>query len=384
MTPPPTSAPAPRHRLTAAVLALAALLLSATAHATVTVLTSDGRLLEGTLRSESDSVLVLTQRTGPAVRIDPARILLLRNSALSTSLPARGVVLTSGTAFPVAAFGTLESAARTARKLTLTLPSGRNLEIPLSALSMLTFSAPTSGAAHPFPPGDVPGLLLRSGDFYDGELLALTQERIDIASTLFGDRDFSPTTEAAALRLRPAAQPRAAVLVRLADGTTARSAAFSHRAAAFHFDDPVLGQLSSPLANLALLDATDGKLTPLTSGNPRPPLLRGNTPWPASSPPILIPPGGEATLALPPKANALFARLGVPAHILPTSAVRVSILLDNVRVYRSPPLNSLDDPITLSLSVAGKQTLTLRTEPEAADQSPPPACLADAVLTQQP
>jgi hypothetical protein len=104
--------------------------------------------------------------------------------------------------------------------------------------------------------GERAGLLLRSGDFSEGEFQSLRDGRIVLGSVLFGVSEFSILDEADALVLRKVAAPAEAPVVRLE--TQAGSILLASQASLADdklvLDVPGLGEVRVGLAEIASLE----------------------------------------------------------------------------------------------------------------------------------
>lgn len=362
----------------ATLLALAALPARAD-----TLVTLDGRLLQGTVRLDPSGTFVVSNSAGPIARVELSQLLAFRDQNASAAFLRRGVVLTSGSALAIDRL--LKSDPRTLR---VARPApAEPLDLPLASVATLVFAGSPSLR---FPAHDTPGALLTSGDFFEGDLLSASDQRLVVGSTLFGDRTFDPGKDLVAVRLRAAALPVAPFVVRLTDGTVARASALKSADDRLTFDDPAFGPLSATRFDIAeILAAPGDRLAPLFDTSVAPasgvaPALRGPpAPWPVPASPlpsVAMPAGTDRTIELAGRASAVFLRVGVPAALLPARSIRFVALLDGDIVYRSPPLTSVDDAVLIALSTDGRQRLTLRVESDM--PTPSEGLWSDALLVR--
>jgi hypothetical protein len=310
--------------------------------------------------------------------VDVSRVLSAEFDG-STPYLRRGVVLASGTAFPV------EQIARGEKgKVRLTREGGTRLDLAPADLATIVFDA--SGPLV-FPPGDTPGALLTTGDFFEGDLISLHSSRLTLGSTLFGERDFDIERELTALRLRRPASPRDGYVVRLADGTVARTSALRAERGRLSFDDAVVGALSAVRDDVREVRLASDVLVPLLAPGARavlrsnlPARLRGVAAWGPRAESVVLAPGSDLTIDLPEGATAVLLRAGLPSALLPTARYRVEVFTDGVRAFRGNPLTSLDDPQTLTLPVTGRKQLTLRLDAPAGTE----VIVTDAVAVRGP
>jgi hypothetical protein len=72
----------------------------------------------------------------------------------------------------------------------------------------------------------------------------------------------------------------------------------------------------------------------------------------------------------------------VPDSVLPSSAVRLVIVVDSKDVYRSDALTSLDEAVSIALGVAGAQSVELRVEAVGPHPLAPSLFLVEPALIQ--
>lgn len=395
-----------------------------------TLLTLDGRILEGVGRFEAGKV-VFVQRTGPTVRLELADVLLWQrhaplepparaagpSSARAATRPpslAQGVRFRSGEAV----VGTPAAIVDGRLRLTLTDgPARREVALPVSEVSEIVFPVSVSGPPAPDPPPRVPdvvpadfvGARLAGGDLIEGELAHLTADRIVLRSVLFGERSFPRPGPVVSVRLagvdvtwglQRTLPPE--WRVRLADGSVVHAdrltfaaagdrLRLADRAARVHEPGPEqLVELSRPRRVRA---SDDARLRgPAALPSALPPRLRGHAPWAdlptavddAPSPnqpagrPVLPGDGGALHLELD-GATAVYCRLGVPKGLLPGRRARFAIELDGQRAAITPAVSSIDAPLRVALNTAGKRTLTFRLLPEPGELRPVEGVVADLV-----
>ena len=97
------------------------------------------------------------------------------------------------------------------------------------------------------------GVLLRSGDFVDGEFSGLKDGRITISSVLFGKKEFAVEEEAVALVLRPVRKRTAAFEVHCVDGSVLRVSGLKLAPAGAQVDVPAAGKFVVPAKNLSTI-----------------------------------------------------------------------------------------------------------------------------------
>lgn len=355
------------------LLAASLLLLTASASLADIVITTDGRILDGAARFEDASAITVVQRTGPNVRLELSKVLLLQ-STQSPRLKC-GVRLTSGSVVAATAIVSLDD-----RNLRV-LRGDQPIDIPTATVAEIIVP-PTANVTPPnLPPGQAPGVLLAKGDFFEGDIDSLAGGRVVVSSALFGDRTFVLGDEVVALRLRPIPKSNDASQWRivLVDGSVARPDSIGAEKGRLMFTDPVSGPTSVPRESVMEMRAPASRTIPLAPVSPTKtlpsgltPALRFAAPWEkpgdklATGPAVPLSLNGraDATLDLGDRFSAVYLRAGLPVGHLPGVTVRVSVLLDGVRLFRSAPMTATDDPLLLAIPATGKKTLTLRAEVE--------------------
>lgn len=361
---------------------VAVLLAVCTARAD-TLLTADGRLLEGRAGFDGTAVM-LTPSAGPAVRVELENVIVLRVDPPAELTVAgrlkRGVVLTSGDVVPLEAIVRLEG-----KTLRTVRSGGVTLDVPIETVAVLVMDG--LGASARFPDTDAPGVLLKSEDFFEGELLAAGEGRWTIGSTLFGDRTFDAAREVVAARLR-AVVPGVggSTLVRLIDGTVSRPTAVSLKAGELVFTDRSVGPMTAGRGQLLELRPGGARLLPLdfgpTEGTLRArggAMLRGpSAVWWSTGSRTVLTLDAETAVTLDPTATAVFLRVGVPSDLLPGQQIRFVVSLDGKPVSRTTLLSSVDDAVALVVPCQGGQRLAIRIESESGPQGAA-GVVADAV-----
>lgn len=345
------------------ILSVSLLLVSALSRAD-TLLTTEGRMLEGVVRIEGGGAgLIMVPRSGSSLHAEADKIISLTMSA-RTIKRERGVLLTGGAFIPIDSFLKLQG-----NVLRMTRSGGVTFDLLLTQASLLLFD---DAAGLQMPGGDTPGVLLASGDFFEGELSALNDHTLTLTSTLFGERHFRTDREVVAIRLRNAGAPQGKWIVRLTNGTVARASGVQIAGGVLQFDDPAAGPMTATLNELVELRRGESPLTPLQPRDTRaraefPLWLRGPRPPWATDPDksggtILLQGPAPHELELDNSVKAVLLRGGVPGAMVPSRALRLSVLVDGKSIFRSAPLTSVDDAVMLSVPVAGKKTLTLQVE----------------------
>ena len=94
------------------------------------------------------------------------------------------------------------------------------------------------------------GVLLASGDFFEGEFASLEKDRLEMSSVLFGHRSFKLGDQVIALVLADPSPATAAFTVRTTDGSELRAPFVTPEPNAVAFVDPTLGPCRIPVSQL--------------------------------------------------------------------------------------------------------------------------------------
>jgi len=94
------------------------------------------------------------------------------------------------------------------------------------------------------------GVLLASGDFFEGEFASLEKDRLEMSSVLFGHRSFKLGDQVIALVLADPSPATAPFTVRTTDGSELRAPFVTPEPNAVAFVDPTLGPCRIPVSQL--------------------------------------------------------------------------------------------------------------------------------------
>src|SRR5206468_3395170 len=94
------------------------------------------------------------------------------------------------------------------------------------------------------------GVLLTSGDFFDGEFKAIENGRVKMSSVLFGLRTFNLSNEVSVVVLRDIAAPRSQFEIRTRDGSVLQAKSIAVQQDNLYIVDVALGGFRIPLADL--------------------------------------------------------------------------------------------------------------------------------------
>jgi hypothetical protein len=349
--------------------------------------TLDGRVIGGDVTLETGSVVIATPKNGaPSVRADIQDVLIATFGPGDAVPPAdelltRGVVMSDGTALAADRFERVDD-----RTVRFTRSEGRDpktaaqsaapsVEVTVDTrdVARIVFDA-LSGQLLSRIPSARSGVLLASGDFVEGEFESADSGRVKITSVLFGRQSFEIGRQALAVVLRerkgqPGTGAAARYVVRLTDGSTleAKSVAMNERGVVA-ITTLTFGPLQVLPNQLLEIRAAGESLVPLAS----------LTATPQAAVDITMPAGSLLTVELDGKYASLVARVGVPTALVPSRRVRFIALVDGKERFRSNELTSVDDPVSIAISLRDARTLTLRVE------SPPGHELGAAGLWTNP
>lgn len=360
------------------LLALLAVTGSLRADVLVTI---DGKSLEGTVRFESDRV-VLNPRSGPPVKVALAEVLRLRIGNAPEPRLSSGLIFENG-----ARFGVREFLAYDGRTLRLRGDDGAERVVALAAIAEFIFS---DRAASSSPPGE-PGAILGNGDFFAGELSSIRDGQATISSVLFGLRRFRIGAEVQSIWLRPSRPLRADRLLTLADGSRFDASSATVHEGKLMVDHLVNGRIALQpsevhelrlgghrVAQLTALKSTGGNLAGLF---PTHRVVSGSD-GAADLPRLEQRVGSQLSFDLPDGVRTFVADVGASPGTLPLASLRFIVLADGRPVARSELVSSMDPPRTLAASVRDARKLTLLVETEPSLDLPIRGVWIDPVLVR--
>jgi hypothetical protein len=299
-------------------------------------------------------------RAAPAAAVDSAP-----PTPILTSVK-EGVMLRSGT---LLAGAQIESADNG----TLRLGRGglRGETLSLVNVARIIFKELSPDAVAKIPPRRT-GVLLKEGDFVEGEFKSLRDGRITLSSLIFGLQRFDVRDKALALVLSDLEAARAEMILRTRDGSVYMAKSVTPQNGRLVIQDPLAGEFSINIRDVAQLSAGAGRLTPLADIKPQAaaglsidstgiglPMNLAGVPCERG---LTVAAGSSATWDLAGGYRTLTFKCGVPKGVLPTAPVRFIVLADGKELYKSPPRTSQDEPLAASVSVKDAKSLTLKVE----------------------
>jgi len=281
--------------------------------------------------------------------------------------------------------------------LRFALPGRTGLSLPTPRIARLAFRPLTPSMLAQLPP-NTPGVLLVGGDFFEGQVGRLTAKDVQVDSLIFGPRSFGLQREVAAIVLQDAAAEPAEYAVRTDDGSEYMAGSVSVENGKLVVTDRVVGRFEleprqlreiryggdrarslTDLSPTAAGGAADDAVQVDAAVNGLPPRMLD-----ASPQRVVAMAGGAATVyPLDGQYKTMLAVASVPAAAAPGGQVQfVALGDDGKELFRSPPRTSTDDPLPVTLKVAGVKQLTLKVEPVAGGL-PLPGLWGDPILTKQ-
>jgi hypothetical protein len=339
----------------------AALLFAAAAAPGDTVRTTAGRAYAGTVSIDGHAL-----RVGPTTM--PVGDVLEVTLGRAVRTGRQSCVLANGSTLAGRVEGIDDRIVR------VTMPAMGTVPVPVDRVARVCFG-PVPGELLAKVPGDGGrGLLLRDGDFFDGQLAGFDGANVTMTSPLLGEATFGVADRAAALVLRPAGRPEGAWVVRTTDGSVLVADDLSLTNGSVRVTVAGVGPMAVRLADVAsiraggerftsLADLTPARGSPTVDGTPvgLPPRLVGGE---AVGRSVCVSAGAPVTYKLAGGYAAFAGRVGVPAGVVPMAGVRWSVRVDGrVVADGGAGRTSVDDPVWVGVPVAGAAELTLSVEP---------------------
>lgn len=269
------------------------------------------------------------------------------------------------------------------------------MRIPRTAVSRIVFSELTPELSTKIPEMGT-GVLLREGDFVEGELRTLKDGRVELSSVLFGLKRFEPRQQALAVAINPLEPARTRLIVRTSDGSVYLTRQLALQKDKVTVDDPAAGPLTFNRGDIAEISAGADRMDALASLKPSgiecvakdagdglistekwTRLLLGGIPVQSG---MIMTAGTSVSWDLGGQYRLLTLTCGVPNSVLPTASVRFAILADGKELFRSPARTSVDAPLPVSVNMKDVKKLTLQTQSTLAQPLPTPGVFAEASL----
>lgn len=294
----------------------------------------------------------------------------------------KGVILREGSKIACDILSANDSTTHVKRPLDPDLP------IPMSEISRIVWRGVNGKQSSSIPQGKT-GVLLTGGDFFEGTLAGLTDSKARISSVIFGLREFEASKIQALCLSAPKNAPTR-YIIKLSDGSTLLTDKIS-------IDK---SNLAAEIGGVGLVRFGRDKLTEIRAGESRYQSLADVRPSKSSDIQIVMPAGIEASIrstaaerfvgigaggsvswSVPGDAKIFSARLGVPDGVLPSTALRFVVKLDDREIYRSPEMTSLTDEISVAIPVSSAKAISVSVE-SAAGSFGGLALLADPAMVK--
>jgi hypothetical protein len=355
--------------LTTCICVLVCLLAFAAFALAGTLTTLDGQSYDGPISFEANNTLLVSPRNGAQKPVALSNV--LHATLVPESRPLwRGVVLTTGEAIAANSITRLDS-----DDVRLVRPGGIAVELAATDVASVIFRPITPVMQRHIPIGHA-GAVLDNGDFFEGDPAGFEANQVKISSVLFGIQSFDVGKQARAVVLQDAASPDANEVVRLVDGSVLLGKSASISQGRLTIDDARLGSITVEARTVAQISMGGDTLDTLTrlapskvDGTPIGYAIDATTAGVAIALLGTAPahgigqrPGVSLTWDVGGKYKSVIAKAGVPLEILPLQRLQFVVLADAKEVFRSPPISSVDDPVTIAVSLADVQTLTFRVE----------------------
>jgi regulation of enolase protein 1 (concanavalin A-like superfamily) len=270
----------------------------------------------------------------------------------------------------------------------------RHDNLPLAQVARVVFRDLSPEALAAIPPRTT-GLLLKEGDFVEGDFKGMRDGRLLISSVLFGLARFEPDHKAVALVLNDLDPAHSQMILRTHDGSVYFADSVTPEKDKLIIEDPAAGEFSVNRWDVTEISLGSGRTQSLAALRPAkivtPTPGQGYRVDPTGSDPRTALPGVavEHALTLAPNTAATWNLAGayrtftftaaVPRSASHTARLRFTVVGDDKELYKSPPQTSLDAPRLTSVSVKGVRALTLKVE--SADKNvPTPGLFANPSL----
>jgi hypothetical protein len=222
------------------------------------------------------------------------------------------------------------------------------------------------------------GVLLKEGDFVEGDFKGMRDGRIILSSVLFGLARFEPAHQAVALVLNDLDPSRPQMILHTHDGSVYCADSVAPEKDKLIIADPTAGKFTVNRWDVTEISLGSGRMQSLTALKPS----KIQTPTPGkgfnvdstgSELPRALPgvsvehaialaPGASATWNLAGGYRTFSFVAGVPRGASHTARLRFTLLADGKEVFKSPPQTSLDTPRVTAVNVKRVQSLTLKVE----------------------
>ncbi len=244
---------------------------------------------------------------------------------------------------------------------------GAERKIPRSAVSVMMFADLDANAAATLASARS-GVLLKSGDFFQGDVREMRDGRVTVDSILFGPRDFRVGDELLAAALGPAGESDGTFAVRAKGGIALRADAIAIDKNELTATVGGVGAVKVSAGDLRAVRLTGGRLGDLDAVASKRSALEGSVGVDTAAPSIHgegvagFIAGTKTDYALGGRYGRLLGQLAVSETMAPTSRLRCTVRGDGRELLKTGEVTSVDDPTSLSLDLRNIQTLSVIVE----------------------
>jgi hypothetical protein len=257
----------------------------------------------------------------------------------------------------------------------------RDLSVSTAGVAYLIPQQLPSAMASKIPPGR-PGVLLRSGDFFEGEVRYIRDGRVRVSSVLFGLRDFGFFDCLAVVYHDPAFLP-APYEIRCSDGSVLLASSFGieKEKDLVVVKDQSAGPLKVPVWDIQEIKCGAARYqylteTRLSRAELRPgmtladavavdTLPGGLSMWLEGQPVdhgLSMAGGTSLTYELGGSYKVFYCRTGIADGSPAGARLRFLVFVDGTEVFRSPDRASGEGAVDVAVDLAGARKITLRVE----------------------
>jgi hypothetical protein len=328
--------------------------------------TLDGKTYDGEIRLEGGQSIHIVDKDGRNSAVKLSHLLDASFDASPVSAMSRGVVLTDGTVLA----GSVDNIGD--KTVQVTPPECASLSVPVGRVARILFQSAPSELIDKAPAG-ASGLLLKGGDFFEGQIRGFNGRNIRIESALLGVAEFDTQDKAVALIFRPAKPLDGEIIIRTTNGGELAADHLSLDHGQLKFNAIGIGPMALPRKDLASIHTGGGRLIPLTEL--RPDAVEGDpaTGYQIDSTNIGLRPrlfgvdlkhavsvatGTTVTFSLDEKYDVFTAKVGPPADAVPMVQLRFAVIVDG-KESATATQSAVDDPAAFSVDIRHAKKLTL-------------------------
>lgn len=287
-------------------------------------------------------------------------------------------------------------------KVTFFRGERRDLSVDASLVARIYLPGLTQEAIAKLP-GNSTGVLMSSGDFYEGDIDRFADGKVMVSSVIFGPREFKISQEVSAILLRPFATDAkpADYIVQATDGSVFMADSLAGEAGKLALNDRHVGKLLIEPRSLREIRYGGDLLQWLADLRPRRVDASGARPAATGflidstifgpslqltgvtcDRGISLSAGSSVTYDLDGQYKSLLCLAGVPSNALPYAAAIFVVEADGKELFRSSPRTSLADPLPITIDTQRLKNITFRVEPEKGSEVPIVGLWGDPLLVK--